>query len=135
MKPVKPVRSRLTALAPAILAALALLPSGACLWPPSGKPPPDPDLAHGVERVVNDIVHQLGLFDTSRILVIDPLLDGRTGQQTGASEGVQRELASSLVATIKSLKVVAFNGEGASQARWLVTGTLTVLPEPNRYRL
>jgi outer membrane protein OmpA-like peptidoglycan-associated protein len=85
--------------------------------------------------VVTDIVHQLGAFDTSRTLVIDPLLDGRTGQQTGASESVQRELATSLAATIKNLKEVAFNGEGASQARWLITGTLTVLPEPNRFRL
>jgi outer membrane protein OmpA-like peptidoglycan-associated protein len=131
----KLVRSPMEAPHGAAVVMVVVIALNACLWRPPVGPPPDPDLAHGVQHVVDDLVHQLGPVDTSRTLVIDPLLDGRTGQQTGASEQVQRELATALTATIKNVKLVPFNGEGAAQTRWLLTGSLTVLPEPNRYRL
>lgn len=97
---------------------------------------PDPDLAHGVGIVVNDLAHQLGPSpEGSRTLVIDPLLDGRTGQQTRACERVQGELADALGNAVKGVKVVPFDGAGASSSRLVMTGTISVLPEPNRYQL
>ena len=120
----------------AVLGVSTILMHGARFPPPAGPPAADPDLVHGVQHVADDLFHQLGPWtDTTRPLVIDPLLDGRTGQQNKASEKVQGQLARALAATIKNLKLVAFDGAGASQARWLITGTLTVLPEPNRFRL
>jgi outer membrane protein OmpA-like peptidoglycan-associated protein len=115
--------------------ALVFLPLGACALF-GVRPPPDPDLMHGIEVVVSDLARQIGPApEGTRTLAIDPLLDGRTGQQTHACERVQELLADALGTIIKGLKVLPFNGSGASSARLIVTGTIAVLPEPNRYRL
>jgi outer membrane protein OmpA-like peptidoglycan-associated protein len=117
------------------LAAVALLALVGC-YPAPATPPPDQDLAHAVQHITDDILHQLGPEALAqRTLVIDPLLDARTGQQTGASVRTQAELARSLAATDRNLTFVPFNGQGAGQARWLITGTLAALPEANRFRL
>lgn len=117
-----------------VLAVAALTLVGC--FPAPRAPLPDQDLPHAAQHITDDLLHQLGpVALASHTLVIDPLLDARTGQQTRASERVQGELSRSLTATDAKLKLVPFDGAGAAQTRWLVTGTLTVLPEQNHFRL
>jgi len=121
------------------LLAMALAMSSAACERPVRPPAPitgDLDLSRAIQSVVNDLTAQMGPApSSSRSLTIDPLLDGRTGQQTHASERVQNEFATSLFATMSSARILPFDGTGSAQSRLLVTGTLTPLPEPNRYRL
>jgi outer membrane protein OmpA-like peptidoglycan-associated protein len=121
-----------------LVVALLAIPLGGLTgcYPAPANPSPEQDLAHAAQHVTDDLLHQLGpnAFAT-QTTSIDPMLDGRTGQQTHACERAQTELTKSLVATAKRLKLVPFGSAGAAEARWLVTGTLTVLPEPNRFRL
>jgi outer membrane protein OmpA-like peptidoglycan-associated protein len=118
-----------------IICVTATLGLSGC-FPAPAAPAPDQDLAHAAQHVTDDLLHQLGPEAmASRTLVIDPLLDGRTGQQTKACERTQAELSRALTTTDASLKFIPFDGANAAQTRWLITGTLTVLPEPNRFRL
>lgn len=103
---------------------------------PMNGPPPDPDMPHGVQRVADDLAHQLPPIGAEvRTVVFDPLLDHRSGQQTNASLRVQQQMEAQLAATPRvNIKIIPFDGAGAAQARWLLTGTLTAL-EPDRFRL
>jgi len=114
---------------------VALLALGGC-YPAPAKPPPDQDLAHAAQHVTDDLLNQLGPNAyASQTTSVDPMLDGRTGQQTRACERVQAELTRSLLATAKGLKLIPFGSASASQARWLITGTLTVLHQPDRFNM
>ena len=118
------------------VSVVVVMVAAAGCYPPPATPPPDQDLAHAAQHVTDDILHQLGPDAlTAHAMVIDPLLDGRTAQQTRACERVQAQIATSLTATDHRLSLVPFNSAGAAQTRWLITGTLTPLPEPNRFRL
>ncbi|HXJ18872.1 MAG TPA: OmpA family protein [Polyangia bacterium] len=105
-------------------------------YPAPTTPSPEQDLAHAVQHVTDDLLHQLGpnAFAT-QTTSIDPMLDARTGQQTHATQRVETELTRSLQATDQRLKLVPFGNAGASEARWLISGTLTVLPQPDSFRL
>jgi outer membrane protein OmpA-like peptidoglycan-associated protein len=94
------------------------------------------NLTRGVTRVASDLSRQLGPAPaSSRTLVIDPVLDSRTGQQTNASARVQELLAGALGARMKSARLLPFDGEGAKEAQLLVTGSITALPKPGRFRM
>jgi outer membrane protein OmpA-like peptidoglycan-associated protein len=138
MSPIAKARlSLLAPLGPVLAVALAFCPA-ACERPvrPPAPITGDLDLPRAIQSVVNDLTAQMGPApSSSRSLTIDPLLDGRTGQQTHASERVQSEFATSLFATMSSARILPFDGTGSAQSRLLVTGTLTPLPEPNRFRL
>lgn len=96
----------------------------------------DANLASAVQTVARDLVHQMGAGEkASRTIVIDPLLDGRTGQQTHASEKAEQQLAAALGAAMRGAKFLPFDGEGASKAGLIVSGTLTAQPAPGLYRL
>jgi outer membrane protein OmpA-like peptidoglycan-associated protein len=114
---------------------VALAALGAC-YPAPATPSAEQDLAHAAQHVTDDLLHQLGpnAFAT-QTTSIDPMLDGRTGQQTHASQRAEAELTRSLLATDKMLKLVPFGSAGAAETRWLISGTLTVLPQPDHFRL
>ncbi|MES1172180.1 MAG: hypothetical protein ABUL77_02995 [Bacteroidota bacterium] len=106
------------------------------LPPPAGPPAGDPPLAIAIQALLSDLSRQLGPAPAGpRMTVFDPLLDGKTGQQTGASSVVQTQLVAALGPAVRSVALVKFNAAGASQANGLMNGTLTALPEPNHYRL
>jgi outer membrane protein OmpA-like peptidoglycan-associated protein len=108
--------------------------SSACMR--TARPTVEVDLAHGVRSVATDIGQQLGpAGHGSRTLVIDPLLDGRTGQQTHGSERVQLELAKLLPVTVNQVKILPFDDAGAAQSRLVITGTLSALEQPDHYRV
>jgi outer membrane protein OmpA-like peptidoglycan-associated protein len=115
-----------------LLTSLAALGGTACA--PAARP--DTDMPRAVYDVVMDLSQQLGPTQQAmRTLVIDPLLDARTGQQTKAAEQVEVELARALAGTMQGLAILPFKGEGAAQSRFLLTGTVTKLPETDRFRL
>jgi outer membrane protein OmpA-like peptidoglycan-associated protein len=115
--------------------ALSSLVLTACIPRPPVNPG-DLDMVSAVRSLAADLSHQLGPAPfESRTLVIDPLLDGRTGQQNHACQQVEQGLATELPAAIRSAKVLTFDSAGAAQSRLLVTGTLTALPAPDHYKL
>jgi outer membrane protein OmpA-like peptidoglycan-associated protein len=60
--------------------------------------------------------------------VIDPLLDGRSGQQTRATERATQMLAASWPLVLGTTRLLPFDETGARQAGWLVNGTLAAQP-------
>ena len=121
-----------------LLLLAALGTTGCPPHPRPATPPPgvDPPLAQAVDLLLYDLNRQLGPApDGSRMTVFDPLLDGKTGQQTGASVVVQKHIVGALGPAVRSVMLVQFNAAGANAARNLMNGTLTALPEPNHYRL
>ena len=81
------------------LAGVVALAALAGCYPAPATPSAEQDLAHATQHVAADLLHQLGpnAFATETTS-IDPMLDGRTGQQTHASQRAEAELAKSLLA-------------------------------------
>ena len=132
------LRSPARRIASAALLAGCAFAATACAKPKkvAVPAPGEPDLARGVRTVTSDLMQQLGAAPKgSRTLVIDPLLDGRTGQQTRATERVKQQLVTALADSAKSVKLLPFDSVGAMQSRYVLTGTLTAQPEPDRYRM
>ncbi len=106
---------------------------GACATTPRA----DDGLDVAVKRLVADLAQQLAPRPAApRTLVIDPLLDGRTGQQTLAAERVQQQLERLLPGALVNVKLLPFDAAGARQSMWVLTGTLTSIDgTPGRYKL
>lgn len=123
----------------ALLAATLLLV--ACQAPPPPPPPPPPPVDETLEGAINgvllDIAKQLGpQAGAERSAVIDPLLDGRSGQQTKATERVMQVMNAAVTTILPKVKVLPFDEAGAKESRWLFNGTLTAQPgSPGIYKL
>jgi len=127
-------RSRRGLLLLALTTAIAL---GACKAPPPPPPPAPPPpaplvnetLQGAINGVLLDIARQLGpQAAAGRTAVIDPLLDGRTGQQTKATERAQQVLATSVAVVLPKVTLLRFDEVGARQSSWLFNGTLNAQP-------
>jgi outer membrane protein OmpA-like peptidoglycan-associated protein len=122
----------------ATLLAICALALSACKSKPKAAAAPkgEPDLARSVRAATRDLMKQVGNApNASRTVVIDPLLDGKSGQQTRATERAGQLLAGALADSAKSMKLLPFDSAGTAQSRFVLTGTLTALPEKDRYRL
>lgn len=106
---------------------------GAC----ATAPRVDDSLDGAVKRLLADLAQQLAPQSaTPRTLVIDPLLDGRTGQQTLAAERAQQQMERLLPTALANVKLLPFDAAGARQSLWVLTGTLTAVDAtPGRYKL
>ena len=71
---------------------------------------------------------------TARTVVIDPIRDRASGQQTGVSVRLESDLAPALAA-IKGITVLPFDSTGASKARYVVSGVVAAGEEPDHYTL
>jgi len=129
--------------------ALALL-IASCAAPPAPPPPPpaklgDPSLAGAVHDMLVDLRQQVGAqAQLPRTAVVDTFLDGRSAQQTTASERAQQEFVQALPGVLPQVQVLRFDEDGARQSRWVVTGTLSAANDagaadgaavPGRWRL
>ncbi|MGQ0647299.1 MAG: OmpA family protein [Gemmatimonadaceae bacterium] len=101
--------------------------------PPAPAPVGELDLKGAAQQIAADLAQQIGTGGTSRTIVIDPLLDRATGQQTGASASLEAELAPALTAAIKGLTILPFNGDGAAKSRFVLAGTVSVVTAPDRF--
>lgn len=124
----------------ALFAATLLLNGCAAPKPPPPPPPPPPTvdetMAGAVNAVLLDIARQLRpLADTDRSLVFDPLLDGRSGQQTRATEQAVQMVNQALPTVLRRVRLLPFDEQSAGASRWLLNGTLTRRDEPGGFRL
>jgi hypothetical protein len=67
-------------------------------------------------------------------VVIDPIRDRASGQQTGVSVRLESDLSPALAA-VKGMTVLPFDSTGASKARYVITGIVAPLEEPDHYTL
>jgi outer membrane protein OmpA-like peptidoglycan-associated protein len=103
--------------------------------PPAPPPPPTADTSErSFEEAVNlatdSLVAQMkrpgpSTRETGRGLVIDPMVDAASGQQTGATRLLEQRVAERLQSTDSQFGVVPFQVDRLSTAQYLLTGTLT----------
>jgi outer membrane protein OmpA-like peptidoglycan-associated protein len=116
------------------LLLIGLVAQISCAKPaPAPAPAGDPDLKAAAQQLATDLSQQIGAGGPARTMVVDPILDRATGQQTGASQRLEAELAPALTSSIKGLSILPFDGEGASKTRYVLTGTLSMVTSPDHY--
>ena len=108
-------------LAATLAAGCATTASG----PPAtnAAPADNVDLAAAVTYLATDLTRQVANVPVAR-LVIDPLLERTSGQQTSASLRVQNELMTALQAAITGTVVSALDASAAEQTGMVATGTV-----------
>lgn len=104
---------------------------------PKVKPVPkaDADLKDAARQLAADLAQQIGAGGGARTLVIDPLLDRATGQQTGASAKFQEEMTPALTGAIKGLTILPFDADGAAKARYVLAGTVSTVTPPDKFAI
>ena len=118
--------------APLLLTTLVAQMS--CAKPtPAPAPAGDPDLKAATQQIATDLAQQIGGGAQARTMVVDPILDRATGQQTGASQRVETELSPALTSSVKGLSIIPFDGDGASKTRYVLTGTVSMVTAPDHY--
>ena len=109
--------------------------SGCAKKSPSLQPAGELDLQAAVGRIAQDLAQQVGQGAGARTVVIDPILDRTTGQQTNTSRQVQAEFEPALTAAIRNLTILPFDADGAAKSPWVVTGTVAPNEDPGRYSI
>ena len=119
--------------------AIALLIVAGCATPPPPPPPPPAATADTSERSFEEAVQVAtdGLMsqlqarsdpaakpDVKRGVVIDPMVDSLSGQQTAATRLLEQRVGERLQAN-PQLEVMPFQVASLSKAQYLVTGTMT----------
>ena len=104
---------------------------------PKVKPVPkgEPDLKAAARQLATDLASQIASSSGARTLVIDPLLDRATGQQTGASAKFQEEMAPALTSAIKGLTILPFDADGAAKARFVLAGNVSTVKPPDKFAI
>ncbi len=110
---------------------------GACAkkTPAVAEPTGELDLRGAVQQIARDLSQQVGQSAQSRTLVIDPILDRTTGQQTNASRQLQSEFEPALSASMRGLTILPFDADGAAKSPWVLTGTIAANETPGRYSI
>jgi hypothetical protein len=115
-------------------AALLLLVAGCATPAPAPTPAPPPvatsdtnerSFDEAVSVATDSLVAQLPKGSEKRGVVIDPMVDALSGQQTGATTLLEQRVAERLRGGHPQLDVVPFDAVNLSQARYLLTGTMT----------
>ena len=92
------------------------------------------DAKGAAQQIARDFAQQLGATATTRTVVIDPIRDRASGQQTGVSVRLESELSPALAA-IKGMTLLPFDSTGASKARYVVTGVAAAGEVADHYML
>lgn len=101
---------------------------------PAPVPARDLDAKGSALQIARDFEKQLGLTGAARTVVIDPIRDRASGQQTGVSVTLESDLSPALAA-LKGITVLPFDSTGASKARYVVSGVVAAGEEPDHYTL
>ena len=67
----------------------------------------------------------LGKFSGKSGVVLDPMLDGASGQQTAATRLLEQRVTERLASKYEQLEVLPFRASTLSKAQYLLTGTMT----------
>jgi hypothetical protein len=105
-----------------------------CAKHPVAAPAPvgDLDARGAAQQIAHDFEKQLGT--AARTVVIDPIRDRASGQQTDVSVKVESELSPALAA-VKGITMLPFDGPGVSKARYVVTGVAAAGEQADHYTL
>lgn len=103
---------------------------------PETKPqdPNNVDLKGAAGQVAEDIAKQLG-SNRNRAILVDPLLDRTTGQQTAASQRAQTELVTAMTASMKGATVEPLQKLSTEASELVVTGFIAAAPTADQYVL
>src|SRR5690349_2901813 len=101
-------------LLPVAALIIALLDVGCAkkVPPPAPVPTPTPapvgtlDLKGAAQQIATDLAQQVGPGAEAPTLVIDPLLDHATGQQTGVSRRLQEELTPAVQSSMRGVNIL-----------------------------
>jgi outer membrane protein OmpA-like peptidoglycan-associated protein len=93
------------------------------------------DLKAAARQLSADLAQQIGTSGGAKTVVIDPLIDRATGQQTGASSRFQEEMGPALTTAIKGLSILPFDADGAAKARYVLAGTVSSVAPPDRFAI
>lgn len=115
----------------AILASILLIACASA--PPQATTTPELPFEQAVTKVTDDLFKQTqgGLLSqvesklARRILVIDPILDGGSGQQTAVTRNIEKRLTEQVRAGYPQFDIQPFQPANLSKASLLLTGTLT----------
>jgi len=63
-----------------------------------------------------------------RAVVVDPMIDASSGQQTGVTKLLEQRVSARLTSTYDQIELLPFSGANLGKAQYLLTGTTTTVP-------
>lgn len=95
------------------------------------------NLLQGASHVAGELNRQLNTAGAiAEQIAVDPMLDGRTGQQTKASALMQNLVAEAMPqAGAAAGRLIKLDARSAEAAQLIATGVITALPEKDQYRM
>ena len=103
--------------------------------PPPTPPPPPSNVEVPFEQAVTQAADALlaqALTQPAfvsklakRSVVLDPMLDATSGQQTAATQLLEQRVIARLAAKADAVEILPFQSANLGKAQWLLTGTLT----------
>ena len=120
----------------ALLCALAAAGLMGCVAPPAAAPPPPPSnvevpFDQAVIQATDALLAQVLSMPAfaqklaKRAVVLDPMLDASSGQQTAATQLLEQRVGERLAARADTIELLPFRSANLAKAQYLLTGTLT----------
>ncbi len=116
------------------LGALVVAGLVGCAAPPPAAPPPsnvevpfEQAVAQATDAMLAQVLTQPAFLSkvAKRSVVLDPMLDATSGQQTAATQLLEQRVIARLAAKADAIEVLPFQSANLARAQWLLTGTLT----------
>ena len=108
-----------------------------CAAPPPPPPPPPPPsnvevpfeqaVTQAADALLAQVLTQPAIVSklAKRSVVLDPMLDATSGQQTAATQLLEQRVIARLAAKADAVEILPFQSANLGKAQWLLTGTLT----------
>lgn len=111
------------------LSAVAALAAGCATAPGSsnGELPFDQAIAAATDGLASQTQGFLASISGKRGVVVDPMIDAGSAQQTVATQMLQERVTDRMTSKADSLEIMPFQGASMGKARYLLTGTMTRL--------
>ncbi|MBK4735292.1 OmpA family protein [Noviherbaspirillum pedocola] len=84
---------------------------------------------------LNKVEAKLNKLSNAGIIVVDPMLDGASGQQTEVTKKAEQRLVQRVQARFPQFSVLPFNAEDMAKAQYVLNGTITRMGNGASYRL
>lgn len=105
----------------------------ACATPPQATTTKELPFEQAVAQVTDDLFKQTQADLLSKVesklarraIAIDPLLDGRTGQQTAVTRTIEKSITEKIKAAYPQFDVLPFQSSNMGKTNLILTGTLT----------
>ncbi len=105
-----------------------------CAAPPPAPPPPsnvevpfEQAVAQATDALLAQVLTQPAFLSkvAKRSVVLDPMLDASSGQQTAATQLLEQRVIERFAAKANTIEILPFQSANLAKAQWLLTGTLT----------